>query len=87
MNNIILVTGATGYVGSWIVKRLLAKGYTVRITARDKSKTEKYAYLQEIANASPGKLEVFEADLLKPGSYDEAAKEAMPFYMLHLRLH
>ena len=74
MNNIILVTGATGYVGSWIVKRLLKKGYTVRITARDKSKTEKYGYLQEIADASPGKLEVFEADLLKPGSFDEAAE-------------
>jgi len=74
MNDTILVTGATGYVGSWIVKGLLEKGYKVRITARDKANTKKYEYLQEIANGTPGVLEVFEADLLKEGSYNEAAE-------------
>lgn len=29
------VTGATGYIGSWLVKSLLSKGYTVHATARD----------------------------------------------------
>lgn len=74
MSSIILVTGGTGYVGSWIVKKLLEAGYTVRMTVRDKSRTSKYAALQEIADQSPGTLELWEADLLVPGSFDAAAK-------------
>jgi nucleoside-diphosphate-sugar epimerase len=74
MDKTILVTGATGYVGSWIVKYLLEKGYKVRITVRDKSKTEKYAFLQEFAADSSGEIEVFAADLLIPGSYNEAVE-------------
>lgn len=29
------VTGATGYIGSWLVKCLLQKGYIVHATARN----------------------------------------------------
>lgn len=29
------VTGASGYIGSWLVKSLLEKGYTVHATLRD----------------------------------------------------
>ena len=73
MSKTILVTGATGYLGSWVVKYLLDNGYIVRITVRDKSKTHKYAFLQEFALDSPGEIEVYEADLLKTGSYHTAA--------------
>jgi len=69
-----LVTGGTGFIGSWVVKQLLEKGYTVRITARDKNRKDKFAHLSAIADASSGTLEVWEADLLKQGSFDEAAK-------------
>ena len=74
MSQTILVTGATGYVGSWVVKYLLEKGYQVRITVRDKSRVDKYAFLQKIADESQGNIEVYEADLLTPGAYDSAAK-------------
>jgi len=74
MDQTILVTGATGYLGAWAVKNLLEKGYNVRITVRDKSKNEKYAFLEEFAASSTGNLSVFEADLLKPESFDDAAK-------------
>jgi nucleoside-diphosphate-sugar epimerase len=74
MEDTILVTGGTGYLGSWVVKKLLEKGYNVRITARDKSKVEKYAFLEEIAASSSGTLSVYEANLLVPGAFDEAAK-------------
>jgi nucleoside-diphosphate-sugar epimerase len=69
-----MVTGGTGYVGSWIVKKLLEAGYTVRMTVRDKRRTSKYAVLQKIADQSSGSLEFWEADLLVPGSFDAAAK-------------
>ena len=68
----IFVTGGTGYIGSWVVKNLLEDGYTVNLTVRDKSRKEKYEHLQNIADASIGKLELFEADLLVDGSYREA---------------
>lgn len=29
------VTGARGYIGSWLVKSLLERGYTVHATLRD----------------------------------------------------
>lgn len=29
------VTGATGYIGSWLVEALLQRGYTVHATVRD----------------------------------------------------
>lgn len=37
-NPIVCVTGAGGYVGTWLVKILLSKGYIVHGTARDPGK-------------------------------------------------
>ena len=31
----VCVTGSTGYVGSWLVRTLLRRGYLVHATARD----------------------------------------------------
>lgn len=31
----VCVTGAAGFIGSWLVMRLLERGYTVRATVRD----------------------------------------------------
>ena len=88
MKNTILVTGGTGFIGSWVVKALLEKGNTVRLTVRDKSKKEKYSFLQEIADKSEGTLELWEADLMKKGSFDAPAKGsdmiahiASPFFL------
>lgn len=74
MKQTILVTGGNGYLASWIVKGLLENGHTVRITVRNKDQKEKYDYLEKTAEDSPGTLEVWEADLLVPGSFDKAAK-------------
>ena len=32
---IVCVTGAAGFIGSWLVMRLLERGYIVRATVRD----------------------------------------------------
>ncbi len=74
MKQTILVTGGTGYIGSWVVKGLLEKGHTIRLTVRNKKQSEKYQFLEEVARVSEGTLEIWEADLLNEGSFDEAAK-------------
>ena len=35
--DLVCVTGASGHLGSWLVKRLLELGYRVRATVRDAS--------------------------------------------------
>lgn len=72
--NTILLTGGTGYLGAWVAKYLLEKGYTLRLALRDKSETGKYDFLQKIADQSEGTLELWEADLLEANSYHKAAE-------------
>lgn len=71
----VLVTGATGYVAGWIVKKLLVEGFTVHATVRDPHNTDKLKYLHAIAAQAHGKLKLFKADLLEDGSFEEAMKD------------
>jgi nucleoside-diphosphate-sugar epimerase len=74
---IVLVTGGTGYIGSWVVKQLLEKNYRVRLAVRDKSRMEKYRHLHHYqAKQGCRMLELWEADLLKDGSFHKAAQGA-----------
>ena len=68
----VLVTGATGYVASWLVKRLLDEGFVVHAAVRNPDNQEKLVYLNKLAEQSPGKIRYFKADLLEQGSYAEA---------------
>lgn len=70
----VLVTGATGYIAGWVIKKLLERGLTVHATVRNASDKSRLAYLQQMADTSPGKIRFFEADLVKPGSFAEAMK-------------
>jgi len=70
----IMVTGATGFVAGWIVKKLLEQGMTVHAPIRDAGNKAKTKYLDAIAAQTDGKLLYFEADLLKPNSYDKSAE-------------
>jgi nucleoside-diphosphate-sugar epimerase len=74
MYKTIMITGANGYVGSWTVKELLENGYTVRACVRDKNNAEKTRHLRGLSDGTTGILELWEADLLKEGSFDDAAK-------------
>ncbi len=68
----VLVTGANGYVASWLVQRLLDEGITVHAAVRDPKKKKKHAHLDKIAENAPGTIKYFKADLLEEGSYAEA---------------
>jgi nucleoside-diphosphate-sugar epimerase len=75
-NNLILVTGATGYVGKWCVVKLLEKGYRVRGTVRSAAKAAQVratiaATLQADAAS---RLELVEADILADAGWAEAMK-------------
>ena len=87
----VLVTGATGYVAGWLVSRLLDEGFTVHAAVRDPSNTEKTGPLQKLADAKPGTIRFFKADLLELGSYAEAMEgcalvfhTASPFTVVHV---
>ncbi len=67
-----LVTGATGYVAGWVVKRLLEEGVTVHAAVRDPADARKVSHLDEMASKSSGAIRYFKADLLTPGAYAEA---------------
>ena len=84
----VLVTGGTGYVASWIIKMLLEKGIHVHATIRDPSNSKKVDHLTSMANASAGKLKLFQSDLLDIGSFDQPMRDcelvihtASPFYI------
>lgn len=71
----ILVTGATGYIASWVIRHLLEQGYTVHATVRDLHKKQSFAHLEKIAQNSSGTLKLFKANLLDNGSFDEAMQD------------
>uniref|UniRef100_A0A7N0VM29 NAD-dependent epimerase/dehydratase domain-containing protein n=1 Tax=Kalanchoe fedtschenkoi TaxID=63787 RepID=A0A7N0VM29_KALFE len=68
---LVCVTGASGYIASWIVKLLLQRGYTVNATVRSIRDTKKIAHLLALDGADE-RLHLFEADLLEEGSFDSA---------------
>ncbi|KAJ4795342.1 Cinnamoyl-CoA reductase 1 [Rhynchospora pubera] len=66
---VVCVTGASGYIASWLVKLLLQRGYTVRATVRDPSDPKRTEHLRALDGASE-RLHLFKADLLEEGSFD-----------------
>ena len=68
MTSTAVVTGASGYVASQVVRELLEIGYHVHATVRSTKDLAKVDHLQKLAVALPGELTFFEADLLKAGA-------------------
>lgn len=70
----ILVTGAAGYLASWVVAQLLDAGHHVHGTVRQLQDSGKLQHLLDLAERHPGQLTLLEADLLTPGSFDAATQ-------------
>ncbi|XP_031495231.1 phenylacetaldehyde reductase-like [Nymphaea colorata] len=87
MGKVVCVTGASGYIASWLVKLLLERGYTVRATVRDPDDPKKTEHLRALEGASE-RLHLFKADLLDEGAFDSAVSgcegvfhTASPFFI------
>ena len=68
----VCVTGASGYIASWIVNYLLEEGFTVHATVRNPDNAKSVAHLKKAAEGTTGTLKLFAADLLKQGSFKPA---------------
>ncbi|XP_057499487.1 cinnamoyl-CoA reductase CAD2-like isoform X3 [Actinidia eriantha] len=66
---VVCVTGASGFIASWLVKLLLLRGYTVKASVRDPSDQRKTEHLLALDGANE-RLHLFQADLLDEGSFD-----------------
>ncbi|CAA6663541.1 unnamed protein product [Spirodela intermedia] len=83
---VVCVTGASGYIASWLVKLLLQKGYTVKGTVRDPEDPKKTEHLRQLEGANE-RLHLLKGNLLEEGSFDKAVDgcegvfhTASPFY-------
>ena len=74
--NLILVTGATGYVGGRLVPRLLAAGYRVRCLVRDPARMQGRPWLSQV--------ELAQGDVLQPDSLVAAMRGVrFVYYLIH----
>jgi len=69
---LVLVTGASGFIGSHIVANLLNKGRGVRATVRDVTDPDRVDHLRALPMADGGSLEIVEMDLMDSESVERA---------------
>ncbi|KAI4332122.1 hypothetical protein L6164_017057 [Bauhinia variegata] len=66
---LVCLTGASGYIASWLVKLLLHCGYTVKASVRDPNDPMKADHLLKFEGAKD-RSHLFKANLLEEGSFD-----------------
>lgn len=73
MSKSVCVTGASGAIGSWVVRLLLERGYTVHATIQDLEDENETKHLEAMEGAKT-RLKFFEMDLLNSDSIAAAVK-------------
>ena len=68
----VVVTGASGYIGSHVVANLLSRGRRVRATVRDLGDPIRVDHLRNLPLTGGGGLEIVEMDLLDAASVNDA---------------
>lgn len=69
---LILVTGVSGYIGTWCAYAALKLGYRVRGTVRSLSNEKKVQHLRNLCPGSNFMIELVEADLNSEKGWNEA---------------
>ncbi|XP_076036197.1 uncharacterized protein LOC143022089 isoform X2 [Oratosquilla oratoria] len=72
---VVLVTGVSGFIGSHVAKLLLEDGYKVRGTVRSLENTAKVDALKALVPDAKHELELVEADLSKEEGWDRVVAD------------
>ncbi|KAF8380089.1 hypothetical protein HHK36_027559 [Tetracentron sinense] len=67
----VCVTGGAGYLGSWLVKKLLERGHIVHATLRSLDDPSKVGLLKSLPDEDT-RLLLFEADIYNPDEFERA---------------
>lgn len=79
----VLVTGGSGFLGSWCIVQLLARGHSVATTLRSRKREADVMAMLEAGGAEgAGGIEFFEADLLQDQGWADAVQGCE--YVLHV---
>lgn len=88
----VLVTGGSGYLASWIVKKFLSEGFKVHTTVRDPDDESKIKHLIKLNLEHENRLKIYKANLLENGSFDKAMQNcefvihtASPFFTFDIK--
>ncbi|KAF8781300.1 hypothetical protein HU200_000560 [Digitaria exilis] len=78
---LVCVTGGSGFIGSWLVCRLLDHGYSVHATVKNIQDERETKHLQALDGAA-SRLRLLEMDLLDPASVRAAVEGASGVFHL-----
>ncbi|CAL4960673.1 unnamed protein product [Urochloa decumbens] len=79
--DLVCVTGGSGFIGSWLVRLLLDRGYTVHATVKNLNDEGETKHLQALDGADT-RLRLFQMDLLDPASVRPAIEGARGVFHL-----